>query len=609
MTTIQRLPSNLINQIAAGEVIERPASVVKELVENAIDAGATQIDVILRDGGKSYISVVDNGSGMSPDDLRLSIERHATSKLPTKDLFNIATLGFRGEALPSIGAISRLTLTSRTESDTQAWALSIEGGQNPHLIPAAGAVGTKIEVKDLFFAVPARLKFLKSTPVETQHIIDHLQRLALAYPDRSFSLTHDQKIMFSYTTQEKYQTGVLNRLKQVMGQKFEQDALEIEASREEYGLSGFIGLPTLNRTNTQFQFLFVNGRPVKDKLFSAAIRVAYQDFLAHDRHPLVCLYLTVPHRCLDVNVHPAKTEVRFQDAQFVRGFLISTLKQTLAGMQHRSASTSGEEALAAFRPKEIFHQMSLESVPSSRPSYPASFLPPLKKTTESISSFQNSGIRITESAVSILEPQQNTLSQPQDLTAFPLGAACAQLHENYIVAQTQDGLLIVDQHAAHERIVYERLKQEISQNTVKTQILLIPEVVELPKKEYDFLIKHQETLLQLGIVVEPFGENTVLIREVPTLLQQADIKSLIKDLAEELAEDGEGLVIQKKINEICSSLACHGSVRSGRHLSIAQMNDLLRQMEQTPYSGQCNHGRPTQIELKLKDIEKLFGRR
>jgi DNA mismatch repair protein MutL len=606
MTLIQRLPSNLINQIAAGEVIERPASVVKELVENAIDAGATQIDVILRDGGKSYISVVDNGCGMSPDDLRLSIERHATSKLPTKDLFNISTLGFRGEALPSIGAISRLILTSRTETAPQAWALSIEGGQNPHLIPAAGTVGTKIEVKDLFFAVPARLKFLKSTPVETQHIIDHLNRLALAYPDRGFSLTHDQKTLFSYPAHENSQGAVLNRLKQVMGQKFEQDALEIKNNREEYELAGFIGLPTLNRTNTQFQFLFVNGRPVKDKLFSAAIRVAYQDFLAHDRHPLVCLYLTVPHHSLDVNVHPAKTEVRFQDTQFVRGFLISTLKQTLAGMQHRSASPSGEEALAAFRPKEIFHQMSLGNVPS-RSSYPSSFLPPLKKAMESSFSFQSPVTTVTEHTA--LEPPESISPQAQDLTCFPLGAACAQLHENYIVAQTQDGLVIVDQHAAHERIVYERLKQDIGQNTVKTQILLIPEVVDLPKKEHDFLIQHQEALLQLGIVLESFGDTSVLVREVPTLLQQADIKSLIKDLAEDLADDGEGLTIQKKMNEICSSLACHGSVRAGRQLSLSQMNDLLRQMEKTPYSGQCNHGRPTQIELKLKDIEKLFGRR
>lgn len=609
MTVIQRLSSNLINQIAAGEVIERPASVVKELVENAIDAGATQIDVALRDGGKSCISVLDNGSGMTPEDLLLSIERHATSKLSHKNLFNITTLGFRGEALPSIGAISRLTITSRAQQMDQAWSLFVEGGNNYPCIPAAGPVGTKIEVKDLFFAVPARLKFLKSTPVETQHIVDHLQRLSLAYPDRGFSLTSDQKIIFSYSTQKQSQEGSVNRINQVMGQKFEQDALSVETTREGYGLSGFISLPTLNRTNTQYQFLFVNGRPVKDKIFSAAIRTAYQDFLAHDRHPLVCLYLTVPHHSLDVNVHPAKTEVRFQDVQFVRGFLISTLKQTLSGMQHRSASASGDDAILAFRPKDSFQHPSLDSTPKTS-TYMSSLLPPLKRPATSIPFFHSPVAPARENVFSSIKTEVDPIPASQeDLRSFPLGAACAQLHENYIISQTQDGLVIVDQHAAHERIVYERLKKDISQNTVKTQILLIPEVVELPKKEYDLLIKQQQSLLQLGISLESFGENTVLIREIPALLNETDIKSLIKDLAEDLADEGDGLVIQKKMNEICSSLACHGSVRSGRHLSLSQMNDLLRQMEKTLYSGQCNHGRPTQVELKLKDIEKLFGRR
>ena len=608
MSIIQRLPSNLINQIAAGEVIERPASVVKELVENAIDAGATQVDVVLRDGGKSYISVMDNGTGMDPEDLRLSIERHATSKLSHKDLFNIATLGFRGEALPSIGAISRLTLTSRTKNSDQGWSLSVEGGTVQDCIPAAAHMGTKIEVRDLFFAVPARLKFLKTTPVETQHVTDHLQRLALAYPQCGFSLTTDQKLSFSYEPQATSREGLLNRITQIMGNKFENDSLALDVSRDDHLLSGFIGLPTLNRTNTQLQFLFVNGRPVKDKLFAACIRAAYQDFLAHDRHPLLCLYLTAPGRSLDVNVHPAKIEVRFQDTQFVRGFLISSIKQALAGMQHRSASTVAEEALTAFRPKEVFHQMNLGSSP--RPSsYNPSFLTPSKNPAMSFTPFQTKALPIMESS-SVMAPTINQAEKtPADSTTFPLGAACAQLHENYIVAQTQDGLVIVDQHAAHERIVYEQLKQDVSQHKVKSQILLIPEVVELPKKEYEALINSQEPLNQFGIVLESFGESSILIREVPSLLAHSNIALLIKDLAEELASGGEGLTIQKKINEICSSLACHGSVRSGRRLSLSEMNELLRQMEQTPYSGQCNHGRPTQIELKLKDIEKLFGRR
>ncbi|HCI48708.1 MAG: DNA mismatch repair protein MutL [Alphaproteobacteria bacterium RIFCSPLOWO2_01_FULL_45_8] len=599
-TTIQRLSSNLINQIAAGEVIERPASVVKELTENAIDAGATQIDVVLRDGGKSYISVTDNGSGMGLEDLRLSIERHATSKLLHQDLFNIATLGFRGEALPSIGAISRLTLTSMTAETNQGWSLSVEGGTIQECTPVAAHLGTKIEVRDLFFAVPARLKFLKTTPVETQHIEDRLQRLALAYPDRSFSLMADQKLIFSYAAQQKSQEGLLARISQVMGHKFENDALAVDAHRDHYLLSGFIGLPTLNRTNTQFQFLFVNGRPVKDKLFSVSIRAAYQDFLAHDRHPLLCLYLTVPSRSVDVNVHPAKTEVRFEDTQFVRSFLISTLKQALSGMQHRSATSVADDALSSFRPKEVFQQPLLGS--SSPSSYGPSFFQPMKKQTMAFTSYQPVSSSIMESVAVMDAPSV-------DPTHFPLGAACAQLHENYIVAQTQDGLVIVDQHAAHERIVYEKLKQDMSQNQVKRQILLIPEVVELTKKEYEALIKNQEDLVQFGIVLESFGTNSVLIREVPTLLGQTDIRPLIKDLSEDLASEGEGMTVQKKFHEICSSLACHGSVRSGRQLSLSEMNDLLRQMEQTPYSGQCNHGRPTQIELKLKDIEKLFGRR
>jgi DNA mismatch repair protein MutL len=605
MATIQRLPSNLINQIAAGEVVERPASVVKELVENAIDAGATQIEVVLRDGGKSYISVIDNGSGMSVEDLRLSIERHATSKLTHKDLFNINTLGFRGEALPSIGAISRLTLTSKLKDAAQGWSLSVEGGKIQECIPAATHAGTRIEVRDLFFAVPARLKFLKTTLVETQHVTDILHRLALAYPDRSFSLLADQKLIFSYSPQEISQAGVLARISQIMGQKFENDALPLEANRDNYLLSGFIGLPTLNRTNTQFQFLFVNGRPVKDKLFSGAVRAAYQDFLAHNRHPLLCLYLTAPSRSVDINVHPAKTEVRFQDTQFVRGFLISTIKQTLAGMQHRSASSVSDEALTAFRPKELFQQISLGEVPQSSVTHSSSFLSPMKKSFVSFSQ-PTSSILMEHSAM--LAPVEDEMGV-SDLTTFPLGAACAQLHGNYIVAQTKDGLVIVDQHAAHERIIYERLKQDVSQNKVKSQILLIPEVIDLPQKEYEALLRNQASLSQFGIILEPFGARSILVREIPALLSQSNISLLMKDLAEDLASEEEELTIQKKINEVCSSLACHGSVRSGRQLSISEMNDLLRQMEKTPYSGQCNHGRPTQIELKLKDIEKLFGRR
>lgn len=609
MSFIQKLPSNLINQIAAGEVIERPASVVKELAENALDAGATEIDIVLRDGGKTYISVSDNGQGMGLEDLKLSIERHATSKLSHQDLFNISTLGFRGEALPSIGAVSRLKITTRTKDSPEGWSLSVEGGSVQDCLPAASAPGTKIEVRDLFFAVPARLKFLKTNTIETQHVVDFVQRLALAYPQRKFSVTADQKSIFSYSPQDHSSEGLLKRVTQVMGSKFENDALSIDSNRDGFSLSGFISLPTLNRSNAQLQFFFVNGRPIRDKLFSAAIRVAYQDFLAHDRHPLVCLYLNAPARSVDVNVHPAKTEVRFEDNQFIRSFLIGSLKQSLSGMQHRSASSVAHDILTSFQPKESFQQMNLGGPSGQRSpaSYTHSSSPifsPYKKPP-TFSEGQISASLYENQAIQVSEKEE---TQRQDMEQFPLGAACTQVHENYIVAQTKDGLVIVDQHAAHERILYEKLKQQVTEHSVKSQILLIPEVIELPKKEHEALIKNHESLIEFGIVLESFGENSVLVREVPTLLVKSNISQLISDLAEQLSAD-EDLVLQKKINEVCSSLACHGSVRSGRRLSVSEMNDLLRQMENTPYSGQCNHGRPTHVELKLKDIEKLFGRR
>ena len=600
MLKIQRLPSNLINQIAAGEVIERPASIVKELVENSLDSGATQISVILREGGKSYVSVTDNGCGMDEEDLRLCIERHATSKLPTKDLFNISTLGFRGEALPSIGAISRLTLTSLSKNSQQGWSLSVEGGQIKNCAPSPAYPGTKTEVRDLFFAVPARLKFLKTDRTETQHVIDVMQRLSLAYPDRSFSLTSEQKEIFSYTAQEKTEEGSLARIDQVMGHKFKENALPVKANRDDYALRGFISLPTLNRTNAQLQFLFVNGRPVKDKLLSGAIRASYQDFLSYDRHPLLCLYLTVPPRYVDVNVHPAKVEVRFQDTQFVRSFLVSSLKQALSGMQHRSSTGIAQEALNAFQTKSISHQLSLkQQAPTSSPSV---FYPSKKSFSMP---HTHSHLGETSSEPLSMNQVDTFLEEEKD---FPLGAACAQIHENYIISQTKEGLVIVDQHAAHERLVYERLKHAVSQNQVKRQVLLIPEVIDLPKKEFQSLIENKDAIAQFGIILESFGETSVLVRETPSILGKTDIVPLIKDMAEGLESGERTLKIEKKINEICSSIACHGSVRSGRRLSLSEMNDLLRQMEQTPYSGQCNHGRPTQVELKLTDIEKLFGR-
>ncbi len=590
MGSIRRLPSNLINQIAAGEVIERPASAVKELVENAIDAGATHIDILLRDGGRSLITVIDDGRGIPSQEIPLALERHATSKLPDEDLFNITSLGFRGEALPSIGAVSRLTLTSRTEASSEGWKVSVEGGILGPLEPTPFPLGTKIEVRDLFFAVPARLKFLKTPPTETAHVTEIVQRLAMAYGQISFTLKTDQRTLLSLDAVSDTPEGQLKRLSEIMGAEFFDNTLPVDAEREGFKMTGFISLPTLNRSNAQMQFLFVNGRPVRDKILAGAVRAAYQDFLSHDRHPLLTLFLEIPSRYVDVNVHPAKTEVRFQDSGFVRGFIVSVLKSTLSGMAHRTSTSSSQQALEAMRP---------------------SFSPQRQNTFGyKQPSFSPTSLFVQESAPA-LAPSARTLVAEQEPspTHFPLGAACAQIHETYIIAQTEDGLVIVDQHAAHERLVYERLKKDMEATGVKRQLLLIPEVVEVTEAELTLLIQHQQDLETLGLVFEEFGDKALVIREIPSLLGHTDIRLLVRDLAEELVEQGVSFKLKEKIHEVCSLMACHGSVRSGKKMTIPEMNDLLRQMEATPYSGQCNHGRPTQVDLKLNDIEKLFGRK
>lgn len=595
--SIQKLSSHLINQIAAGEVVERPASVVKELIENALDAHATCIEVRLVEGGKTYLSVTDNGQGMGPEDLPLAIERHATSKLSHGNLFDIQSLGFRGEALPSIGAVSRLSITSKTADDDTGWTLSVEGGTISGLQPCPAQQGTKIEVRDLFFAIPARLKFLKTTRTEVEHIQDVMNRLALSSPHVTFRLISENKEVLFH----KAHTDTLDRVHDVLGHDFKENALAVDHTREGYTLKGYIGLPTLNRSTSSLQYLFVNQRPVKDKLLYGTVRAAYQDFMAHDRHPLLCLYITVPQRLLDVNVHPAKTEVRFQDTQFVRSLIVGTLKQTLSQMGHQSASSGAAEALAAFKFKSS-PQSTSANTGKIQPhlSSLSSFFIPHKKSTSAPDMPHQPIFQVQEYTTTTIE---------QNPKQFPLGAATAQLHENYIVAQTEDGLVIVDQHAAHERIVYEKMKASFHNAHIKRQALLIPEIITLPENERDALLAHNDTLSACGIVLEQFGAATVIVREIPAILGQADVKALIKDTAEMLAEGHTHVKVQEKIHEILSTMACHGSVRSGRRLSVSEMNDLLRQMEQTPYSGQCNHGRPTYVELKLQDIEKLFGRR
>jgi DNA mismatch repair protein MutL len=606
----------MINRIAAGEVVERPASAVKELVENAIDAGATQIDVSLGNGGKSLILVEDNGHGMSAAALALAIERHATSKLPEGDggnrMFQIASLGFRGEALPSIGAVAHLSLTSRPSNSDSAHMVKVDGGKISDIAPAAGGIGTRVEVRDLFFATPARLKFLKSDRAETTAVSDILKRLAMGHPAIGFSLTSDGRKTFAYpaeTGAEASEGAQLKRLGAILGRDFADNAVPVMAERDHVRLYGFAGLPTFNHATAQKQYLVVNGRPVRDKLLNGAIRGAYQDFLAGNRHPALALFIEVPPDELDVNVHPAKTEVRFKDAGLIRSMIVGGLRAALAEAGHRASTTVAGQTMAAFRP-----------------GYAGDMTRQGDFAAQNISA-QNFQAPITSSADGMAEAAAEWLSTPQaavmadpasasasSLAGLPLGLARAQLHETYVLAQTHDGFVIVDQHAAHERLVYERMKTQIAEAGIKRQILLVPEIAELEEDAAVLLLSRAAELADLGFVIEDFGpaqagRKAVLLREVPAMLYGADLKAMLADMAEEMRELGAGLALKEKLEDIAGTLACHTSVRAGRRLNIDEMNALLRDMEATPNSGQCNHGRPTYVELKLSDIERLFGRR
>ena len=588
---LRRLPSNLVNQIAAGEVVERPASAVKELVENAIDAGSRRIAVSLKEGGRTFLSVVDDGSGMTREELSLAVERHCTSKLPADDLGDIRTLGFRGEALPSIASVSRFTITSRPKGAESAWALAIDGGAKGEPKPAAHPAGTRVEVRDLFFATPARLKFLKEPRTESSHVADALRRLAMAHPEISFRLESEERTLLDLPMA----VSRLERLAAIMGREFASNAVEIDANREGFRLTGFAGLPTLNRPTSQHQYLFVNGRPVRDKLLAGAVRGAYQDFLARDRHPMVALFLEAPTELVDVNVHPAKTEVRFRDAGIVRGLIVGALRTALSAAGHRASTTVADAALGAFRPHTGYSTPlpmgngRPSSIPRGLAEAAMQFMAPLAEPS----------VR-TEAAY---EPVNGNGAQ------YPLGVARAQLHETYIVAQTDGGVVIVDQHAAHERLLHERLKNQLEADGVKRQALLLPEVVDVGEDGARRLTQRAAELADMGLVLEPFGLGAVVVRETPALLGEADVQGLVRDLADELAEMGDHLSLKEKVEEVCGTLACHTSVRAGRRLTVEEMNALLRQMEATPHSGQCNHGRPTYVELKLADIERLFGRR
>jgi len=605
--TIRLLPANLVNQIAAGEVVERPASAVKELVENAIDAGAGRIDVVLGEGGQALISVTDDGCGMTPEDLELAVERHATSKLPDGDLFDIKALGFRGEALPSIGSVARLRLTSRPKGADSAWTLLVEGGAKGKPEPAAHPFGTKVEVRDLFFATPARLKFMKTPRSELGHARDVLERLAMAHPRIGFSLSDETRSVLKFPPcNGDDETARLERLAAVLGRDFGPASLPIEAEREGICLTGRVGLPTHNKATATAQYLFVNGRPVRDRQLTGAVRAAYQDVLAHDRHAVVALFLDLPPETVDVNVHPAKAEVRFRDPGLVRGLIIGAIKHALAAAGHRAAQPStGLGALGAFRPQEGVPSSSLTQY---QPSF-ASWAPPQRP---SFGQIERAAEAQAPLGLSEFLPQGRvTEAEPPvaDEPDYPLGVARGQVHNTYIIAQTGDGLVIVDQHAAHERLVYERMKEALASGGVARQGLLIPEVVEMDEGSIGRLLSRAEELESLGLCIEPFGPGAVAVREVPALLGDCDVKGLVRDLADELAEWGEALALKDKLAHVCGTMACHGSVRAGRKLNAPEMNALLRQMEATPHSGQCNHGRPTYVELKLADIEKLFGRR
>jgi DNA mismatch repair protein MutL len=601
---VRQLPEQVVNRIAAGEVVERPASVVKELVENAIDAGASRIDIFTDGGGRRRIGITDDGSGMTSGDLALAVDRHATSKLDDEDLLQIRTLGFRGEALPSIGAVAKLGITTRHSTEPHAWSLAVEGGEKSAIMPAALSQGTRVEVSDLFYATPARLKFLKTDRTEAEAIREVVRRLAMARPDIAFTLAGEERAPVTWAAALPGAAGRLTRLGDILGADFRSSAIEVRSERESVVVEGFAAAPSLTRANALGQYLFVNGRPVRDKLILGAVRAAYSDYLPRDRHPVVALFVTLEPQEVDANVHPAKTEVRFRNAGLVRALIVHALKDGLAREGKRTAANSDGAAIASFHPSFAPRPNNWDWRRS--PAYPTGSLP----------SFDGSA------ATALAEPGQAAFdvgtptadvrfqqAPSAELLDRPLGAARTQIHETYIVSQTRDGLVVVDQHAAHERIVYEKLKASLARNGVQRQILLIPEIVELDEATVERLVARAEELASFGLAIESFGPGAVAVRETPSLLGKTNAASLLRDLAEHMAEWDEALPLERRLMHVAATMACHGSVRAGRILKPEEMNALLREMEDTPNSGQCNHGRPTYVELKLSDIEKLFGRR
>src|ERR1700687_1649509 len=600
---VRQLPEQVVNRIAAGEVVERPASVVKELVENAIDAGASRIDIFTDGGGRRRIGVTDDGDGMPYGDLALAVDRHATSKLDDEDLLRIRTLGFRGEALPSIGAVAKLGITTRPLSEPHAWSLSVEAGEKSDIMPAALSQGSRVEVSDLFYATPARLKFLKTDRTEAEAIREVVRRLAMARPDIAFTLAGEERAPVTWTAVLPGAAGRLTRLGDILGGDFRGSAIEVRSEREGVVGGGFAAAPLLTRANGVGAYLFVNGRPVRDKLILGAVRAAYSDYLPRDRHPVVALFVTLDPESVDANVHPAKTEVRFSNAGLVRALIVHALKDGLAREGKRTAANSDGAAIASFRPS--FAPRANWDWRRS-PAYPVGPMPAFEGSAAT--AFAEPG----QAAFDVGTPTADVRFQetpPADLLYRPLWAGRSQIHETYIVSQTRDGLIVVDQHAAPARIVYEKLKASLARNGVQRQILLIPEIVELDEATVEKLVARAEELASFGLAIESFGPGAVAVRETPSLLGKTDAASLLSDLAEHMAEWDEAMPRERRLMHVAATMACHGSVRAGRRLKPEEMNALLREMEDTPNSGQCNHGRPTYVELKLSDIEKLFGRR
>ena len=591
---VRQLSEATVNRIAAGEVIERPASVVKELVENALDAGATKIDVLTDGGGRRLIRVTDDGGGMNRADLTLCIERHATSKLDDDDLLAINTLGFRGEALPSIGAAGRLTITSRHASEENAFSITVDAGAKSAVKPAALSRGTSIEVRDLFHATPARLKFLKTDRSEAEAVRDVVRRLAMSRPDVTFTLAGEERAPVTWNAGTG-EVARLARLGDALGADFRGNSVAVTGEREGVAIAGYASLPTFSRANSLAQYLFVNGRPVRDKLLLGAVRAAYADYLPRDRFPALALFVTLDPHEVDVNVHPAKTEVRFRDGALVRGLTVRALKEALLREGRNAAPAGGSATIAAFRP--------LNAPP--RP-YNLGHARPYVPSRGGLAEVAQAAFDIGGPAADV---RVETFVPQPDLTAKPLGAARAQVHETYSVSQTADGLVIVDQHAAHERIVYERMKAALEKSGVARQILLIPEVVELDEADVARLVARADELAKFGLLLEAFGPGAVAVRETPSMLGEVDAQALLRDLAEHMAEWDEALPLERQLMHVAATMACYGSVRAGRRLKPEEMNALLREMESVPNSGQCNHGRPTYVELKLGDIERLFGRR